>query len=532
MRSPSRWLLPMMITTLLLGAAAQAQQQQPSAPRLLRFASAFDPQSMDPHAVALLYQTRVVTQIYEGLVNRDERFRLEPALALSWTPLDAKTWRFRLRPGVRFHDGSAFTADDVVFSIGRALQRESQRAGQLRGVLGARTVDALTVDVQLAAPDAVLPEKFYLIAMMSKAWCEKHGVAKPQDYDGRQETHAVRHAMGTGPFMLKRYESDVSTQLVAHPDWWGRSTHRGNLDEVQYQVIQSDATRLAALRSGQVDFVIDPPFQDVGRLRQDPGLKLLETSDIGTQYLAFDQHRAELPGSGLKGRNPFKDLRVRRAIYHAIDMDLIARQVLRGQALPTGAHLSPLVDGTLPALEKRLPHDPALARRLLAEAGYAQGFAVNFDCVNVSHRQASCQAIAAMLKKVGIEARFAASPSSVFFPKLTQATGSLMEFGWFPTTDAWNALNSLVRTHDGRTGGAFNAGRYSNARLDAVIDAIATEPDLARRRQRVGEALQLMHEELPLVPLYRIKHSWVMKPQVQAVQWPNGVLELRWVRID
>ncbi|QPF73032.1 ABC transporter substrate-binding protein [Roseateles sp. DAIF2] len=521
--------LLMMISVPLLGPPHMAQAQ---AQRVLRYASAFDPQTMDPHAIALLYHTRIITQVYEGLVNRDEQFRLAPSLALSWQALDARTWRFKLRPGVKFHDGSAFGADDVVFSVERVLQRESQRATQLRGVLGAKKIDALTVDIALAEPDAVLPERFYLIAMMSKAWCEKHGVTRPQDYNAKQETHAVRQAMGTGPFMLKRYESDVSTQLVAHPDWWGRATHRGNLDEVQYQVIQSDATRLAALRSGQVDFVIDPPFQDVGRLRQDPGLKLLETSDIGTQYLAFDQHRAELPGSDVKGRNPFKDLRVRRAIYHAIDMDLIARQVLRGQALPTGAHLSALVDGALPALEPRLPHDPALARRLLAEAGYPQGFSVNFDCVNVSHRQASCQAITAMLKKVGISANFVASPSSVFFPKLTQATGSLIEYGWFPSTDAWNALNSLVRTHDGKTGGAFNAGRYSNPRLDELIDGIATEPDLAQRRQRVGEALRLMQQDLPLLPLYRIKHSWVMKPRVQAVQWPSGVLELRWVRLE
>ncbi|MFY8119422.1 MAG: ABC transporter substrate-binding protein [Roseateles sp.] len=513
---------------LALGGTALGAQAQ----KLLRFASAFDPQTMDPHALALVYHSRVVTQIYEGLVNRDEQFRLAPSLALSWAQQDARTWRFKLRPGVKFHDGSAFTADDVVFSIERALQRESQRATQLRGVLGARKVDALTVDVLLAAPDALLPEKFWLIAMMSKAWSEKLGVAKPQDYNAKQETPAVRQAMGTGPFMLKRYEADVQTQLQAHPDWWGRASHRGNLDEAHYQVIQSDATRLAALRSGQVDFVIDPPFQDVGRLRQEGSLKLMETADIGTQYLAFDQHRDELPGSDIKGRNPFKDLRVRRAVYHALDMDLLVRQVLRGQAVPTGAHLSSLVDGALPELDKRLPHDPALARRLLAEAGYPQGFSVAFDCVNVSYRQAACQAMAAMLQKVGIRANFSALPSSSFFPKLSQATGSLLEFGWSPGVDAWNVLNALVRTYDARVSGAFNAGRYSNARLDEIIDAIATEPDLAQRRRRVGEALQLMQQDLPLLPLYRIKHSWVMKPQVQAVQWPNGMLELRWVRLD
>lgn len=521
-----RWMTAVGLAALaLLPAAATAQ------PKLLRYASAFDPQTMDPHALTLQYHSRVVTQIYEGLVNRDQQFRLEPSLALSWAPLDAKTWRFKLRPGVKFHDGSAFSADDVVFSIERALAPTSQRAAQLRGVVGARKVDALTVDLQLSDPDAILPEKLWLIAMMSKSWSEKHQVTKPQDYNAKQETHAVRHAMGTGPFMLKQYEADVRTTLAAHPAWWGRATHQGNLDEAQYQVIQSDATRLAALRSGQVDFVIDPPFQDVARLRQDPGLKLLETADIGTQYLAFDQHREELAGSNIKGRNPFKDLRVRRAVYLAIDMDLIARQVLRGQAVSTGSPVSSLVDGYLPGLERRPAADPAAARALLKEAGYPLGFSTSMDCVNVSYRQAVCQAITAMLEKVGIKASLIASPSSLFFPKLSQATGSLIEYGWTPGGDAWNVLNSLVRSH-GPSAGAFNAGRYSNSRLDALIDAIASEPDLALRRQRVGEALNLMRADLPLLPLYRIKHSWVMRPQVQAAQWPNSVLELRWVRID
>ncbi|TAN56400.1 MAG: ABC transporter substrate-binding protein, partial [Betaproteobacteria bacterium] len=168
--------------TLLLAAPAGA--------KTLRYASGFDPQSMDPHALALLYHSRVNTQIYESLVGRDREFRLEPALALSWQSPDPKTWRFRLRPGVKFHDGAPLDADDVVFSIERALAKTSQRASQLRGVTGARKVDALTVDVLLQAPDAVLPEKLWPIGIMSRAWAEKHGVTLPQDYNAKQETFA------------------------------------------------------------------------------------------------------------------------------------------------------------------------------------------------------------------------------------------------------------------------------------------------------------------------------------------------------
>jgi peptide/nickel transport system substrate-binding protein len=506
------------------------------AAKTLRFASAFDPNSLDPHSLALLYQTRVVTQIYEGLVNRDRDFRLEPSLATSWKPVGPTTWRFTLRPNVKFHDGTPFTADDVVFSIERALAKSSQRSNQLRGVTGARKVDALTVDVLLEAPDAVLPEKLYLVAMMSRAWSEKNGVRLPQDYNGRQETYAVRNANGTGPFVLKSYEQDRRLVLVANPDWWGRAdkataAQLGNVTEAVYTVIQQDGTRLAALASGEVDFVIDAPFQDAARLKRDPALKVAETTDIGTQYLGFDQARDELAFSDVKGRNPFKDQRVRRAVAHAIDVDTIIAKVLRGQARPTGSFVSSLVDGYVPALEKRLPYDPARARALLKEAGYPDGFGVTLDCVNVTYRAAVCQAMAAMLAQVGIRVTFQATPSALFFPKLTQASASFFEFGWSPAVDIWATLNSIVRTWDGKGAGQFNGGRYSNPKLDATIDAIRVEPDLGRRRALAGDALRTMNEDLPLLPLYRRTLTWVMRPSIEVVQWPSDVLELRWVRI-
>lgn len=515
-----------LLVSLILAAPAPA--------KTLRFASAFDPQSMDPHSLALLYQSRVVSQIYESLVNRDREFRLEPSLALSWRMVDARTWRFNLRPNVKFHDGTPFAADDVVFSIERALAKTSQRAFQLRGVAGARKLDDLTVDVLLQAPDAVLPEKTLFIGIMSRAWAEKNGVTQPQDFNAKQETYAVRNANGTGPFMLRRYEPDARTVLTANPEWWGRGTNfgGGNLAEVAYTVIQSDATRMAALATGEADFVIDPPFQDMARLSQDKRLKLTSTTDIGTQYLGFDQARSELETSDVKGRNPFRDLRVRRAVYRAIDIDSIVAKVLRGQATATGSFVSTLVGGHLPELDRRLPYDPAAARALLKEAGYPDGFSVQLDCVNVTFRAAVCQAITAMLAQVGIRATFQPSPSALFFPKLTQATSSFFEFGWSPTTDAWSMLNSTVRSHDGAGAGQFNGGRYSNPKLDALIDSIRVEPDLTRRRQLVGNALRLMADDLPLLPLYRRRINWVMRPNIHAVPWPNDILELRFVRID
>jgi len=522
---------------LCVGLVTVALSAPPAQATSLRIATAFDPQTMDPHGLALLYHTRVVYQIYESLVSRDESFALEPALAVSWQMTTPTAWRFKLRPGVTFHDGSAFSADDAVFSIERAMAAPSQRAFQLKGVTSVKKVDANTIDILVEAPDAVLPEKLQFISMLSKAWSEKHGVQRAQDFNAKQETFAVRNANGTGPFRLERYEPDVRTVLRRHPGWWGWAEQRGgqarhgNLAEVSWVTIKSDATRLAALASGEVDMVLDPPYQDIQRLKGDRRQTLLQMADMGQQYLAFDQARAELQDSDVKGANPFKDVRVRRAVYHAINVPLIIDKVLRGQAVPTGAFLSSRVDGSPPELDRRLPYDPARARALLAEAGYPNGFAITLDCVNVAWRENVCQAASAMLTQVGIRTTLRSSPSNQFFPKLSQGTASFIEYGWTPSVDAWQSLNALLRTFDKSGLGTFNAGRYSNPKLDGLIDGIRTEPDLTRRRAMVATVLRLAADELPYVPLYRRTLTWAMAAKVSAVQWPNDTIELRWVRV-
>jgi len=516
------------LAALLLGSLAPAAGAAP-----LRVASAFDPQTMDPHSQALLYHSRIVFQIHDFLVNRDEQFKLEPALAVSWQNTSPTNWRFKLRPGVKFHDGSAFTADDAVFSIERALGPTSQRSFALKGLVAVKKVDDLTIDFQLAAPDAVWPEKLWLVSMMSKRWAETHGVQKAQDFNAKQETYAVRNAMGTGPYRLESYQPDVRVVLKRHAAYWGAADKRtGNVDEATYIVIKSDATRLAALASGEVDLVLDPPFQDVGRLKNEGRMTILSTTDIGTQYFTFDQARDELVTGDLKDRNPFKDKRVRLAVAHALNVDLIIQKVLRGQATPSGSFISPLVDGYSAETDKRIPYDPARSRALLAEAGYAKGFGVTLDCVNVAYREAVCQAATAMLQQVGIRASLRSSPTNQFFPKLTQGSASFVEFGWTPALDPWATLNALFRTWDPQGGGTFNAGRYSNPKLDELIDAVRTEPDLTKRRARVGVALRLLQDDLPYIPLYRRTLNWAMAKKVKAVQWPNDTMELRFVRVQ
>ena len=211
---------------------------------------------------------------------------------------------------------------------------------------------------------------------------------------------------------------------------------------------------------------------------------------------------------------------------------MIAQKVLHGLGTPTGAFLSPKVDGSPPELDKRLPFDPVKAKALLAEAGYPNGFSVALDCVNVPWREAVCQAMTVMLTRVGIRTQLRSSPTNQFFPKLSAGTASFIEYGWTPNPDAWASLNSLFHTWDKSGGGTFNAGRYSNPKLDALIDSMRVEPDLTRRRAMVGVALRIVNDDLPYIPLFRRTLTWAMSKKVTAVQWPNDSPELRWARIQ
>jgi len=231
---------------------------------------------MDPHAVASAYNARVLNQVYEPLVGRDEKFRIEPRLALSWEAIEGG-WRFKLRQGVKFHDGTPFTADDVVFSVERGLRPESQLRVSLPGVTGARRVDDFTVELLTSSPTPVLPLAITNFRVMSRAWAVKHKVEKPQNFNAKEETYATRNANGTGPFVLKAWVPDTKTVLERNPSYWGR---RGNITEAQYLVVSTAATRLAGLISGEIDFVVDPALQDVEKLRRSPAIVIGQATGL------------------------------------------------------------------------------------------------------------------------------------------------------------------------------------------------------------------------------------------------------------
>jgi peptide/nickel transport system substrate-binding protein len=502
-----------------------------AAAKTLRYASQFDPGTMDPHAIASLYNNRVLSQVYETLVGRDTQFRPEPRLALAWTPLDGgRGWRFKLRPGVKFHDGSPFGADDVVFNVERALAPTSAYKTALPGVTGARKVDELTVEILTAQANPTLPLSLTNLRMMGKAWCVAHHVEKPQDYKAKEETYAARNANGTGPYRLERWEPDIKTVLLANPGYWGR---HGNVTEAQYLVVTTAATRVSALISGEIDLVIDPAVQDLDRLRRIPGIKVDESTGLATQFLGFDQARTTLVHGDAGGRNPFRDARVREAIRAAIDVTTLNAKVMRGSGATGRAMFSPMVEGFDARFAAPAAYDPARAKALLQEAGYASGFAVDLDCSSQQPADSICQAISGMLTRVGLRIAYRPLPFNQLLPKVNSRDTSMFVIGWTPVTaEAEGVLLPLAHTPGGSGVGEYNFGGYSNPKVDATIDRLRVEFDPAKRRELSAEAMSLLDADAAFVPLVYRNVTWAMRRNVKVQLMPNDIVDLRFLNME
>jgi len=518
-------------------ALAAALLAAPVAAKTLRWASQGDPQTADPYSQNEGLTNMFSQSVHDTLVMRDNALRLVPGLAVSWQQINASTWRFNLRQGVRFHDGSSFTADDVVFSYERAQHPNSQLRQYAVPVGKPRKIDDYTVEFVQDRPNPVTLEHATTIYIMSKAWAVKNRVERPLDFKGKEETYASRNANGTGAWMLVSREPGVKTVLKRNPDWWGAKEGRapGNVTEVVYTQVSADATRTAALLSGQIDFVLDPPPQDLARLEANKETKVVRGQENRVVFFGFDQQRDELLYSNVKGRNPFKDVRVRRAVYHAIDIEAIRARTMRGSALPTGG-MTPSTLPSSPEIEQRLPYDANKSRQLLSEAGYPNGFEVTLDCPNNRYvnDEEICIAVAAMLTRVGIQTKVTTQPRATYFPKLEKHDTSFFMLGWGGAiTDAQTTLSPVLRSPDQKTGnGSFNYGRYVNSKLDALIDAAAVEMNLEKRRELVWDALKEHNAQVHHVPLHRQMIPWAMRSNVTVVHRADNVLNMESVRMD
>ena len=491
-----------------------------------------DAASLDPYTRNETVQLALTGNIYEPLIRRSASLSLEPALALSWESTTPTTWRFHLRPGVKWQDGSAFTAADVLFSLRRVQSPSSLLRSVVSGIAGATQVDDLTVDFQTAAPDPILPQEISVWYIMSKAWAERNGATDPALLATGGENFATRHAMGTGPFRLTLREQDQRTVLERNPSWW--DTTSAVVDRAEMVVLGNATTRVAALLSGEVDLITAVPPQDADYIGGSDGLKLIVGPELRTIFLGMDQSRDELLTSDVKGRNPFKDPRVREAMALAIDETAIVAKVMRGRARPTWLLWGPGVNGYNAALDHRPAPDPQHARALLADAGYPHGFSVRLDCPNDRYMmdEAICTALVPMLARIGVRVQLATQPKARFFADIGPPAyrTSFYLLGWSPPTyDAHDVLLNLAAKRDGARG-AINYGGFADPGLDALIDRIGREGDARAREGLLSQAAEMLQRSWAYIPLHQQMLVWGAKADVDVPQTADGRLQLRLVR--
>ncbi|MEQ8248925.1 MAG: ABC transporter substrate-binding protein [Alphaproteobacteria bacterium] len=488
-----------------------------------RFAFQADANSMDPYNVNESFTLGFQGNIYEGLIARGPDIQIEPSLATEWEVLEPTRWRFKLREGVTFHDGRAFTADDVVFSAERVQKEGSDLKGRLTGggVVSVTKVDDHTVDIVTAKPNPILHVEWETWAIMSKGWAEEFNATNPQAVTGSEENYATRNANGTGPFILESREVDVRTVLRVNPNWWDKANLKSNVDRVILTPIGADATRVAALLSGELDMAYPIPVQDIDRVERGASTRVLVGPELRTIYFGLDQFRDELLYSDVKGKNPFKDKRVRQALYQAIDIDAIKDKVMRGLSNPSAMMVGPGVAGFDESIQ-RLPFDPDASKTLLSEAGYPNGFSVTLDCPNDRYvnDEAICQATVSMLARIGVKVDLNALPRSQYFAKILapKMETSFFLLGWTPGSyDSYNPLFLLLGCQDATGKGQFNLGRYCNPEVDALSAEILSETDDAKRNALVAQAWAKTIADVAYLPLHQQALAWGVSNKVTDI---------------
>ena len=502
--------------------------------KTFKWASAGEISTWDIHSQNNALQNGIHAAVYESLVYyNSQSFKLEPMLATSWNQVSPTQLRLTLRQNVKFHDGTAFTADDAVYSIQRAMMPSSNFSPYVQGIDRVVKVNANTIDVFTKGPNPVLLNQMTELRMMSKAWAEKNNSVAPKDIKTKDENFAHRNAMGTGPYILKEWLPDQRMVMTKNPNWWGSAPT--NVTEIVYTPVKSEATRIAALLTGEVDLVLDPSPQDLARLRSNANLKVMDGVENRTIFLGMDQHRDELVGSSVKGKNPLKDLRVRKALYQAIDANAIVRVTMRGLGQATGALVAPQVAGWTESIHQRFPFDPEASKKLLADAGYPNGFEVDFACPNNRYinDEEICQAVTAMWARVGVRAKLRTLPLVTYFPMIQRFEASIYMLGWgVPTFDGLYSLQSLVRSLGQGGDGNYNVGRYSNPKMDQIVDRIKTETDPYIRPRLLEEALKLASDDVSHIPLHNQIIPWAMKKNVEVVHRADNRIDWRLVKVN
>ena len=487
------------LVAALIGTGALAETIKWGAPR--------DIVSLDPYSYGDSYTINFLNHIYEGLVRYNRDLKIEPALAVSWEIVSPTTWRFKLREGVKFHNGNDFTAEDVLASLQRVSDPSSPLKGNLPAYKSAAVVDDHTIDIELTGPYPLLLNDLTNIHVFDKEWLVENNAEKPTDVSAGVEGYATFNANGTGPFILESRTPEAQTILTVNEGWWDTPQH--NLTRIEFQPISSAATRVAALLSGEVDFVDNAPVQDLPRLEAASNLKVLERTDLRTVMLGFNRREELVAG----GKNPMNDLRVRQAMQMAVDMELIHDKVMRGKSRNAGTLVAPAIPGYSADLDGVVAVDVEKAKALLAEAGYADGFEFDFVCTNESYvnEEQFCQAIASMWSRVGLKPRLDIGPTAKQTPKRANGQADVYTIGWatLPMLDTYSILIQMLHSKEGNAG-VFNWGGWSYPEIDRLTDAAGVELDREKRLAMETEALKIAKDEIVMMPLHQQPMAWAV----------------------
>jgi peptide/nickel transport system substrate-binding protein len=505
----------------------------PASAQTLRYANQGDLKSLDPYTLRESTTIAHHGHVYEGLTTRDKNLKIVPALAESWETPEPTRWRFHLRKNVKFHNGDPFTADDVIFSAERVRAKGSDFGPVVPNDAKFVKIDDHTVDVVLSSPNPILISQWDAWYIMDRKWCEEHNAGAPTPVSATTPSYASLNENGTGPFFIESHQPGVKTVFKPNPNWWGKPEH--NLKEIVFTPIASAATRVAALLSGEVDVIEPVPLQDISRVNASENAVVLTGPELRTIFLGMDQIRDELLYSNVKGKNPFKDIRVREAFYKAIDVDLIKTRVMRGLSTPSALMIAP----QLFALSKdftRPKFDPDGAKKLLTEAGYPDGFEVTMDCPNDRYVNdaAICQAVVGMLARIGVKIDLLAQPKQQYFAKVLKAGGfntSFFLLGWTPASlDSQNVLNDVMGCRDDpkSSRGANNLGGYCNKKLDELSDQVLVETDTAKRDQLIKQAFEIGIKDYAYIPLHQQALAWGVSKKVKLTQRADNQVSLYW----
>lgn len=465
---------------------------------------AASPTSMDPQFYVVGPNSAMARNIFDGLVNQDERQQIQPALATSWTAIDDNTWEFELREGVTFHDGSSFEADDVIASINRvplaASNSPSSFVPYVENITGVEAVDSHTVRITTETPSPLLPNNLSRIAILPS---ELENVPSTTLNGGEQ-------VIGTGPFKFVSWVPDSQVQLTRNDNYWGEPAAWEN---VTYRVFTNPSARVAAILSGDVDMIESIPTADVETLRNAENVEVVTQSSNRVMYLHMDQDRDQSPFAvGPDGENPLLNPQVRRAISLAIDRQALIDRIMDGQGVPAGQLVPEGYFGLDPSIEVDV-YDPERARELLAEAGYPDGFQLTFHASNDRYPNDSliAQAIGQMLTRVGIKTEIVTLPASVYFSRASNLEFSFIMGGAaVETGEASGVLGPLLETHSD-TAGQGNRGRYSSQAFDEALQTARTTIDDAEREALLQEAMRIAMTDLGVIPVFFLAHTWALE---------------------